>query len=374
MGAKQTKLNGQNVTHFNETSLENLKLNGDFNNGAKLRVKRRKSNNNGGLNRSSSSPVIAKWRFSGFFNDSTNNNSNLNQPKFNLTELNSEPKVIDSQQASSTTSSSNTNTSTHTSKSIQQSPEMEDFNKNVYSNHHTINNSNSLNEKNKVIELNQQLKSKQQTLTNIIKQNSSAQQPSYHLNSKLYRISSIKQTFQYNNATSISNYQNFPKINEQVSVNNRTKETTKNNHKISGQEVKSLNNNLKTSKSNNNLENSLKTPVASKIAKRLGLSPRFKRKIVETITNKVTSINNQNNTHQNNDQQQQQQQQQQQTYMNSNQKLNNQVFSLTIIKFKFVFVNLNKINFMYYFIARTQYFRKVGFFKRYNPNGICLQV
>lgn len=32
-----------------------------------------------------------------------------------------------------------------------------------------------------------------------------------------------------------------------------------------------------------------KIPVTSKIAKRLGLSPRFKRKIVETIANKVSS-------------------------------------------------------------------------------------
>ena len=141
MGAKQTKQSTTTSTNqLNETESNTL-----------LRVKRqRKSTSINQLNRTSSSPVIAhKWRMSTLFNDLTNEQR---PTSVNLTSSKSSMSV-----------------------STQPSPNQS---KQIVAKQHGI------------IDLNKQMKENQQKLTNIIKQ-ADSNQPSYHMNSKLYRPNSF---------------------------------------------------------------------------------------------------------------------------------------------------------------------------------------
>jgi uncharacterized serine/threonine-protein kinase SgK494 len=210
-----------------------------------------------------------------------------------------------------------------------------------------LNNAN-LNNSNKVIKLNDQMKSNQKQLTNIIQQMDSSP-ASYQTSSKLYKPSSLllssssnqqinksspnrqtnqNNTFKPNNNKSAHLNQenailpNKPrqKTNVAVNVNNDRKATNKtpfpNQEKLNESNNNNINNKnslyqpqqspknvrispkiVKITKSNT--ANSLSTDcldktankVASKLSKKLGLSPKFKRKIVETINNRINPSN-----------------------------------------------------------------------------------
>jgi hypothetical protein len=152
-----------------------------------------------------------------------------------------------------------------------------------------------------VISANNELKAKQVDLTTAIKKlDSEPKQPS-HLNSKLYKPNSLllaaslssnqvktnpqniknSNVHQYNNPNNqnnLSNGYNTLPVNTHPDVMKRAA----NNFNDQNANLK---NNLKNSKSNDGL--------ANKMGKKLGLSPKFKRKIVETIANRVNG--NQNN-------------------------------------------------------------------------------
>lgn len=189
--------------------------------------------------------------------------------------------------------------------------------------------SNMINEKAQdqpVIEINNTIRSRQQQLTNIVRQseqNTNGQQPpSYHLNSKLYRgnsssnnspkfggtntspssdssnITPIKR-IPLSKSTNHLNTQDFDKRNShspkipQNNINNNNNNNYHENHSSSNTTTTTNTSNTVSSKPN-------KSKSSSKLAKRFGLSPRFKRKLVETITNKVvnntsTSLSTSNN-------------------------------------------------------------------------------
>lgn len=170
------------------------------------RNKRRKSGSTLNLNRSSSSPVIAKWRMSGSFIAAPN-------PITQTVETSSLPRSRTVQTPSS-----------------QQRP---------------------------------------LTICDTTKQPDIP--PSFRLSSKLYRPSSFLAAKANDDLPSLRNVKN---ISSPANSNSAWSSTAPPPiAKRTG---------VKEAPAN-------KIPVTTKIAKRLGLSPRFKRKIVETITNKVSN-------------------------------------------------------------------------------------
>ena len=179
-----------------------------------LRNKRRKSGSTFNLNRSSSSPVISKWRMSGG-------------------SFVAAPSPV-TQTAESTVASLPRSRTSQTSS--QQRP---------------------------------------LTLCENVKQ--VEPQPSFRLNSKLYRPSSFLAANANNDLSSVRNVKN----NSSPANSNSAWSSTAPPPIAKRTGVKEAPTN--------------KIPVTTKIAKRLGLSPRFKRKIVETITNKVSNHCENNN-------------------------------------------------------------------------------
>ncbi len=283
MGAKQVKQPIESSTNIlNENNSGNNTL---------LRVKRqRKSTSNNQLNRQSSSPQSfqSKWRMSSFFNDLTNSkSSNGNEFEENSANGNGSGSGRGSGAISKAESSIHlTASSSKSSMSVSTQPSPP----------------------NKIVELNKQMKDNQQKLTNIIKQ-ADSNQPSYHMNSKLYRPNSFlmansnpvqltsnrpKNTKQQRTITSPAaatttitatheKTNTLPRTHVQINATNN------NNKSLLPQSNDDSNSNINSN--NNSNSNPIKIPVTSKIAKKLGLSPRFKRKIVETIANKVSSTN-----------------------------------------------------------------------------------
>ena len=240
MGTKQTKqsLDSNSIINNNENS------------NTLLRVKRQRksTNSNNQLNRTSTSPVLInttdnKWRVSSLFTDLTND----------------EQQQQNQQQLVTTSSKSSMSVST------QPSPNSST------ANHKSL----TASKKNASLDLNKQMNLNQQRLTNIIKQ-ADTNQPSYQMNSKLYRPNSFLLA-----NTNPLNSNRILQTKQQQQPQNTLPRT--NHVKINTTHQLPL------------MQNNDKIPVTSKIAKKLGLSPRFKRKIVETIANKVQSSHNLNN-------------------------------------------------------------------------------
>lgn len=140
-----------------------------------------------------------------------------------------------------------------------------------------------------VINLNAEMRQKQQDLTTAIKKLDSTR-PNHHISSKLYKPNSLmiatnKQTILSNrNDKSSSNY-----------PNSSTLPSKKTNRYQEERSLSPRNVRISPKVTLNDSSNSNKPKPISKFAKRLGLSPRFKRKIVETITNRVNTNNSQSN-------------------------------------------------------------------------------
>jgi hypothetical protein len=243
MGTKQTKqsLDSSSIINNNENS------------NTLLRVKRQRksTNSNNQLNRTSTSPVLInttnnKWRVSSLFTDLTNDEQQQQQNQ---------------QQLITTSSKSSMSVST------QPSPNSSTVN------HKPL----TVDKKNASLDLNKQMNLNQQRLTNIIKQ-ADTNQPSYQMNSKLYRPNS----FLLANTNPLNSNRVLQTKQQQQQQPQNTLPRT-NHVKINTTHQLPL------------MQNNDKIPVTSKIAKKLGLSPRFKRKIVETIANKVQSSHNLNN-------------------------------------------------------------------------------
>ena len=175
-----------------------------------LRLKRRKSASNMNLNRSSSSPVIAKWRMSGSFVSTQQNSPVINNTGINET---IRPPTLPV--------------------SSQQRP---------------------------------------LTLCEAVKQT----QPSFHQSSKLYRPSSFLAA-KANDLPTTFGSEAPPVVKRPGGVKQPPQSAP--------------------SSQQQQAPPPSKTPVTSKIAKRLGLSPRFKRKIVETIANKVSNHSESGSNH-----------------------------------------------------------------------------
>ncbi len=244
MGTKQTKqsLDSSSIINNNENS------------NTLLRVKRQRksTNSNNQLNRTSTSPVLInttnnKWRVSSLFTDLTNDEQQQQQNQ---------------QQLITTSSKSSMSVST------QPSPNSSTVN------HKPL----TVDKKNASLDLNKQMNLNQQRLTNIIKQ-ADTNQPSYQMNSKLYRPNS------------------FLLANTNPLNSNRVLQTKQQQQQQQPQNTLPRTNHVKINTTHQLplMQNNDKIPVTSKIAKKLGLSPRFKRKIVETIANKVQSSHNLNN-------------------------------------------------------------------------------
>lgn len=164
-----------------------------------------------------------------------------------------------------------------------------------------IQNNSNIYKKNPILDLNKQMRNNQQKLSKIIKQ--SDDQPSYHLSSKLYKPNSLiaaKQNQLPNSPRTQTHVQTLPTKNrmlnkqQQNSVNLNSTNPDKKKFCKSSDNLNHYNNyNKNSSKSNESLNkiprrlhtthyaNMEKIPVTSKI----------KRKIFETISNKVSSTN-----------------------------------------------------------------------------------
>ncbi|RNA30920.1 serine threonine- kinase [Brachionus plicatilis] len=143
-----------------------------------------------------------------------------------------------------------------------------------------------------VINLNSELKQKQQDLTTAIKKLDSTR-PTHHISSKLYKPNSLMM------ATSNQNILSNRDANQSSKCLNSNTLPSKmpNRDHLENQERSLSPRNVRISPkvTLNESNNSNKPKPIAKFAKRLGLSPRFKRKIVETITNRVNTNNSQSN-------------------------------------------------------------------------------
>ena len=244
MGTKQTKQSLDSSSIINNSENSNTLL--------RVKRQRKSTNSNNQLNRTSTSPVLInttnnKWRVSSLFTDLTNDEQQQQQQVQNQQQL----VTISSKSSMSVSTQPSPNSST--------------------ANHKTL----TANKKNASLDLNKQMNLNQQRLTNIIKQ-ADTTQPSYQMNSKLYRQNSLLLA-----NTNPLNSNRVLQTKQQQQPQNTLPRT--NHVKINTTHQLPL------------MQNNDKIPVTSKIAKKLGLSPRFKRKIVETIANKVQSSHNLNN-------------------------------------------------------------------------------
>jgi hypothetical protein len=267
-----------------------------------------KSTSTMNLNRSSTSPVIAKWRFSTVLTNDENTSphqTNLVQqrPTTNVNKL--KPIQLDSSPMSNLKSSNN-----------------------------------------RVLDLNRQLKSNQQNLTNAIKTINQQHQSPYHVNSKLYKPNSslLMATTTTTTATpNVTNHQKQPQHQHELLNKNMYPSSNFSNKSLQQMNQKSLqqhqqqtpqknvckiqsnnfnniensssldvnccesssNNNNNTEKITNNNNNRLKKAKSKSnfsltAAKFIGnLSPKIKRKLLETFTCHSTSVNNNNNNNNN---------------------------------------------------------------------------
>lgn len=152
-----------------------------------------------------------------------------------------------------------------------------------------------------IIELNNQLKSKQADLTTAIKKLDSAatNQPSQHLSSKLYKpnASMLHATLQTNHNNHVKSraveQQHHQQPPPQPAVAAREQANTL---PIKNSDSSSNMLNSKMSKNSRNSRNSdmsgSSDGFTNKLGKKFGLSPKFKRKIVETIANRVNGNTN----------------------------------------------------------------------------------
>lgn len=190
---------------------------------AKLRIKRRLTNKSQNINRSSSSPIIAKCRFSTALTEQTS----PTPPQ--------QTAVVRSPLSISKTTNSNE-------------------------------------------------KQKQQELNTAIQKIDSAQASVQHLNySKLYKPNSFLL------ATSLSSKQDI--LPNKYELKSKNSSTLPNRHTATTNRIEEEESKLKCAPKVviSSESNGSKSKTSNKLAKRFGLSPRFKRKIVETITNRVNS-------------------------------------------------------------------------------------
>lgn len=140
-----------------------------------------------------------------------------------------------------------------------------------------------------VINLNAEMKQKQQDLTTAIKKLDSIR-PNHHINSKLYKPNSLMIATNNQNILSNRNDKSLSNI-----PNSNTLPSKKTNRYQEERSLSPRNVRISPKITLNESNNSIKPKPIAKFAKRLGLSPRFKRKIVETITNRVNTNNSQSN-------------------------------------------------------------------------------
>lgn len=251
----------------------------------KYNIKRRLTSNKAALiNRSSSSPVIAKWRLS----------QQVDSNVVGQNEQRHSPLPVSEEICTLTRSPL---TSRPKRQQQQQHP-------------------------NSILELNREMKAKQESLTNVIKKIDSTH-PSYQqTNSKLYRPDSFMNRPQPQQTTTMtpqvapkkqhdeqpSPKHALPNRYERLGMNanmldnkcstlplshtthdlaylgsNHADNNNNNNFRTNQHHTLSNSNKNMLSKSKQNLSN-------GKLNKRFGLSPRFKRKIVETITSRVSDL------------------------------------------------------------------------------------
>lgn len=264
------------------------------------------------INRSSSSPVIAKWRLSqanSTLNDTPNNyNHHYNH---NQRDRNNYPATnqaeIHTLTRSPLTLRSNNNINTTTAAATV-APVTKKYEQS----------------RNAVVNLNRDLRSKQENLTNVIKHIDSTQ-PSYHTSSKLYRPDSfmannvnnfVKKNSNNTTTTSTTNtttttnttnrmqygdvnnsiggnsseHSEAPKAQYEVRMRNKfsTLPASHTTHDLSNYASSREDDAFKHANKTNLIASKSKQSLSNgKLNKRFGLSPRFKRKIVETITNRV---------------------------------------------------------------------------------------
>jgi hypothetical protein len=304
--------------HAKSTNILNNMDNNSNNHSTKFSLKRRltnskysssgnmnKSTSTMNLNRSSTSPVIAKWRFSTVVTN--DENSSPRQPPTPVNQK-LKPVQLDSSPMSNLKSSNN-----------------------------------------RVLDLNRQLKSNQQNLTNAIKTINQQQQSPYHANSKLYKPnSSLLMATNVNSSNQPPVNHNHQNHHQQKQLQHQHELLNKNMYPSSNNSNKSLqqhmnqkslqqhpppqknvckfqsNNSIiannssfdvnccksslnSVSENNNKNNNSQLRKVKSKsnfsltAAKLIGnLSPKIKRKLFETFTCHSTSVKNNANTFNNN--------------------------------------------------------------------------
>ncbi|CAF0765918.1 unnamed protein product [Brachionus calyciflorus] len=210
-------------------------------------IKRRLKPKSSSIDRSSSSPMIAKYRLSTIENESQNLTKpiiNTNQPIIKSVPLrNIQPTQILNPRLSKTSS---------------------------------------------VITLNNELRQKQQDLTTAIKKLDSTK-VTHHLNSKLYKPNSFML------ATNNNQILLPDKLDDKKFNSNSNTLPLRKIHKSINEDERSLSPKNVRIYPKIVLNDSNKNKPMAKFAKRFGLSPRFKRKIVETITNRVNTNSSQSN-------------------------------------------------------------------------------
>ena len=264
-----------------------------------LRSKRRKSSSNVNLNRSSSSPVIApKWRA-----DSA--------------AFKQRPNPISSNEGGGGSSTNTCQTSSNFTSSKSS------ISLNTQSTGPSPNTNNTLLKQNSIIlDLNRQMRSNQQKLSQIIRQ-ADSNQPSYHVSSKLYRPSSFliansnalkAGAFKSNNlhVQTLPNKTNLKKTKELMSkqhhhhnhlkvntqfvssdqlLNGRQKQAKLGSPAKTVQISPDCVNNAKSGKQFYSAQSNNATAAAAAGKLKIPVTSKIKRKIFETITNKVNSSN-----------------------------------------------------------------------------------